>query len=103
MARKKVKLSGMTDVEQEIHDNITRGVSDLFKDHADKLTEMLAESDGNKVTVRFSAKIDTSQSAPIVVVRLSFSNATRDSRTYTSEDPKQPTLPMEQDTTGGED
>ena len=72
---------------------IVKAVADLLMEHEARIAEAIEESEGRKLNVSFSAKIDFSESVGTVDTHIGYSQVTKDKRHADIDPPDQLQIP----------
>mgnify|MGYP006338389249 FL=1 len=72
---------------------IAKAVADLLIEHEARIAEAIEESEGRKLNISFSAKIDFSESVGTVDTHIGYSQVTKDKRHADIDPPDQMQIP----------
>lgn len=97
-------IKNKTEVMMEkVTEQVTVAVESLLQEHQARISEAIEESEGRKLNVSFSCRIDFSESVGTVDTHIGYSQVTKDKRHADIDPPDQLQIPgTERDTDDGE-
>lgn len=77
----------------KVHEQVVAAVDGLFQEHKARVSEAIEESEGRKLNVSFSCRIDFSESVGTVDTHIGYSQVTKDKRHADIDPPEQMQIP----------